>query len=89
VREVHEAFSAQALRVLRDLPKQLGGFVIPDDKLTPNGGAAVRPLPDDLGPLEAMRSALGAVLTRAHRAPLQCASSPATSFSRLWWVVFE
>jgi acetyl-CoA acetyltransferase family protein len=37
--EVHEAFSAQALGVLRELPKQLDGFVVPDDKLTPNGGA--------------------------------------------------
>lgn len=37
--EVHEAFSAQALGVLRELPNQLDGFVIPDDKLTPNGGA--------------------------------------------------
>jgi acetyl-CoA acetyltransferase len=37
--EVHEAFSAQALGVLRELPKQLGGFTVPDDKLTPNGGA--------------------------------------------------
>src|SRR6201995_1942302 len=37
--EVHEAFSAQALGVLRELPNQLGGFVVPDDKLTPNGGA--------------------------------------------------
>ncbi|MUL67699.1 beta-ketoadipyl CoA thiolase [Mycobacterium sp. CBMA 234] len=37
--EVHEAFSAQALGVLRELPNQLGGFVIPDEKLTPNGGS--------------------------------------------------
>jgi acetyl-CoA acetyltransferase len=37
--EVHEAFSAQALGVLRELPNQLDGFVIPDDKLTPNSGA--------------------------------------------------
>ncbi|WP_044508244.1 thiolase family protein [Mycobacterium simiae] len=37
--EVHEAFSAQALGVLRELPNQLHGFVVPDDKLTPNGGA--------------------------------------------------
>lgn len=37
--EVHEAFSAQALGVLSELPNQLGGFTIPDDKLTPNGGA--------------------------------------------------
>ena len=37
--EVHEAFSAQALGVLRELPNQLGGFMIPDEKLTPNGGA--------------------------------------------------
>ncbi len=37
--EVHEAFSAQALGVLRELSTQLDGFTIPDDKLTPNGGA--------------------------------------------------
>jgi acetyl-CoA acetyltransferase family protein len=37
--EVHEAFSAQALGVLRELPNQLGGFAVPDDKLNPNGGA--------------------------------------------------
>jgi acetyl-CoA acetyltransferase family protein len=37
--EVHEAFSAQALGVLRELSNQLDGFVVPDDKLTPNGGA--------------------------------------------------
>src|SRR5271156_4710735 len=37
--EVHEAFSAQALGVLRELPNQLGGFTVPDEKLNPNGGA--------------------------------------------------
>jgi 3-oxo-5,6-didehydrosuberyl-CoA/3-oxoadipyl-CoA thiolase len=37
--EVHEAFSAQALGVLRELPNQLDGFTIPDEKLSPNGGA--------------------------------------------------
>jgi acetyl-CoA acetyltransferase family protein len=37
--EVHEAFSAQALGVLRELPNQLDGFVVPDDKLNLNGGA--------------------------------------------------
>ena len=37
--EVHEAFSAQALGVLRELPKQLDGFEVPDDRLNPNGGA--------------------------------------------------
>ena len=37
--EVHEAFAAQALGVLRELPNQLGGFEIPDDRLNPNGGA--------------------------------------------------
>jgi len=36
---VHEAFSAQALGVLRELVNQLDGFTIPDDKLNPNGGA--------------------------------------------------
>jgi acetyl-CoA acetyltransferase family protein len=38
--EVHEAFSAQALGVLKELPNQLDGFVVPDDdRLNPNGGA--------------------------------------------------
>jgi len=37
--EIHEAFSAQALGVIRELSSQLDGFTIPDDKLTPNGGA--------------------------------------------------
>ncbi|MDT5050823.1 MAG: hypothetical protein QOG75_6742 [Mycobacterium sp.] len=37
--EVHEAFAAQALGVLRELPVQLGGFCVPEDKLNPNGGA--------------------------------------------------
>jgi acetyl-CoA acetyltransferase family protein len=37
--EVHEAFSAQALGVLRELPRQLDGFEIPDERLNPNGGA--------------------------------------------------
>ena len=37
--EVHEAYSAQALGVLRELTNQLKGFEIPDDRLNPNGGA--------------------------------------------------
>src|SRR3954463_11402295 len=37
--EIHEAYAAQALGVLRELPKQLDGFEVPDDKLNPNGGA--------------------------------------------------
>ena len=37
--EVHEAFAAQALGVLRELPKQLDGFDVPDERLNPNGGA--------------------------------------------------
>jgi 3-oxo-5,6-didehydrosuberyl-CoA/3-oxoadipyl-CoA thiolase len=37
--EIHEAFSAQALGVIRELSNQLDGFTIPDEKLTPNGGA--------------------------------------------------
>src|SRR5580698_10454781 len=37
--EVHEAFAAQALGVLRELLHQLDGFVVPDDRLNPNGGA--------------------------------------------------
>ncbi len=37
--EVHEAFAAQALGVLRELRRQLDGFEVPDDRLNPNGGA--------------------------------------------------
>src|SRR3954470_3838858 len=37
--EVHEAYAAQALGVLRELPNQLGGFEVPDEKLNPNGGS--------------------------------------------------
>ncbi len=37
--EVHEAFSAQALGVLRELTVQLDGFEVPDERLNPNGGA--------------------------------------------------
>jgi acetyl-CoA acetyltransferase family protein len=37
--EVHEAFAAQALGVVRELPNQLDGFEVPDDRLNPNGGA--------------------------------------------------
>ena len=37
--EIHEAFAAQALGVLRELPKQLDGFDVPDERLNPNGGA--------------------------------------------------
>src|SRR5271156_4013576 len=37
--EVHEAFAAQALGVLRELPHQLDGFEVPNDRLNPNGGA--------------------------------------------------
>ncbi|HKF16869.1 MAG TPA: hypothetical protein VKF14_06730 [Candidatus Dormibacteraeota bacterium] len=39
VSEVHEAYSAQALGVLRELPRQLDGFTVPDERLNPNGGA--------------------------------------------------
>ncbi len=37
--EVHEAFAAQALGVLRELSTRLGGFEVPDERLNPNGGA--------------------------------------------------
>ncbi len=37
--EVHEAFSAQALGVLRELGRLLDGYEIPDELLNPNGGA--------------------------------------------------
>src|SRR5271154_4717694 len=37
--EIHEAYSAQALGVLRELPRQLEGFEVPDERLNPNGGA--------------------------------------------------
>jgi acetyl-CoA acetyltransferase family protein len=37
--EVHEAYAAVAVAILRELPNQLEGFQVPDEKLNPNGGA--------------------------------------------------
>jgi len=37
--EVHEAYASVALGVLRELPNQLDGFEVPDEKLNLNGGA--------------------------------------------------
>jgi acetyl-CoA acetyltransferase family protein len=37
--EVHEAYASVAVAILRELPKQLDGFEVPDAKLNPNGGA--------------------------------------------------
>jgi acetyl-CoA acetyltransferase family protein len=37
--EVHEAYASVAVAVLRELPRQLDGFEVPDDRLNPNGGA--------------------------------------------------
>jgi acetyl-CoA acetyltransferase family protein len=37
--EVHEAYAAVALAILRELPRQLDGFEVPDERLNPNGGA--------------------------------------------------
>lgn len=37
--EVHEAYASVAVAILRELPNQLDGFQVPDEKLNPNGGA--------------------------------------------------
>jgi acetyl-CoA acetyltransferase family protein len=37
--EVHEAYASVALAILRELPNQLDGFQVPDERLNPNGGA--------------------------------------------------
>jgi acetyl-CoA acetyltransferase len=37
--EVHEAYASVALAILRELPNQLEGFHVPDERLNPNGGA--------------------------------------------------
>jgi acetyl-CoA acetyltransferase family protein len=37
--EVHEAYASVAVAILRELPNQLDGFEVPDDRLNPNGGA--------------------------------------------------
>src|SRR5438874_7543401 len=37
--EVHEAYASVAVAILRELPNQLGGFEVPDERLNPNGGA--------------------------------------------------
>ena len=37
--EIHEAYASVAVAILRELPKQLDGFEVPDERLNPNGGA--------------------------------------------------
>ena len=37
--EVHEAYASVAVAILRELPNQLDGFQVPDERLNPNGGA--------------------------------------------------
>src|SRR5438876_4665411 len=37
--EIHEAYAAVAVAILRELPEQLHGFHVPDERLNPNGGA--------------------------------------------------
>jgi acetyl-CoA acetyltransferase family protein len=37
--EVHEAYASVAVAILRELPRQLAGFEVPDERLNPNGGA--------------------------------------------------
>jgi acetyl-CoA acetyltransferase family protein len=37
--EIHEAYASVAVAILRELPEQLDGFLVPDERLNPNGGA--------------------------------------------------
>src|SRR5438128_5205112 len=37
--EIHEAYASVAVAILRELPRQLDSFQIPDERLNPNGGA--------------------------------------------------
>jgi acetyl-CoA acetyltransferase family protein len=37
--EVHEAYASVAVAILRELPNQLDGSEVPDERLNPNGGA--------------------------------------------------
>src|SRR5262249_47364752 len=37
--EVHKAYASVAVAILRELPRQLDGFEVPDERLNPNGGA--------------------------------------------------
>jgi acetyl-CoA acetyltransferase family protein len=37
--EIHEAYASVAVAILRELPNQLDGFRVPDERLNPNGGA--------------------------------------------------
>src|SRR6266550_2593615 len=37
--EVHEAYASVAVAILHELPRQLDGFEVPDERLNPNGGA--------------------------------------------------
>src|SRR5213080_2361737 len=37
--EIHEAYASVAVAILRELPRQLDGFEVPEERLNPNGGA--------------------------------------------------
>ena len=37
--EIHEAYASVAVGILKELPQQLDGFEVPDERLNPNGGA--------------------------------------------------
>jgi acetyl-CoA acetyltransferase family protein len=37
--EVHEAYASVAVAILRELPRHLDAFEVPDERLNPNGGA--------------------------------------------------
>ncbi len=37
--EIHEAYASVALAIQRELSRQLDGFMVPDERLNPNGGA--------------------------------------------------
>ena len=83
--EVHEAFSAQALGVLRELPNQLGGFTIPDEKLTPNGGAVAIGHPfGATGTRYVLTLATELRNATPATARLVCASDPARALPSSW-----
>ena len=83
--EVHEAYAAQALGVLRELPRQLDGFEVPDERLNPNGGAVAIGHPfGSRAPATSSRSRPSCAYARPATASWACASGRARESRSSW-----
>ena len=83
--EVHEAYSAQALGVLRELPRQLDGFEVPEDASIPTEArsrSAIRSAPR--APATCSRSPRSCVFASGATACWACASARVRESRSCW-----